>query len=56
MTQKDFTQEQLNMLSELVLAEMGRLREFGEGRSAEIQKVLDIERLRLLTLYNYLIA
>lgn len=56
MTQKDFTQEQLNTLSELVLAEMGRLREFGEGRSAEIQKMLDIERLKLLTLYNYLIA
>lgn len=56
MKTKEFTPEQLNLLSELVLAEMGRLREFGEGRSAEIQKMLDIERLRLLTLYNYLIA
>lgn len=56
MVEKEFTQEQLDMLSVLVLAEMGRLREFGEGRSAEIQKMLDIERLRLLTLYNYLIA
>lgn len=55
MKTKEFTQENLDLLSGLVLSEMGRLREFGEGRSTEIQKLLDIERLKLLTLYNYLI-
>ena len=55
METKDFTQESLDLLSGLVLAEMGRLRKFGEGRNTEIQKMLDIERLKLLTLYNYLV-
>ena len=55
MKTKEFTQESLDLLSGLVLSEMGRLREFGEGRNTEIQKMLDIERLKLLTLYNYLI-
>ena len=55
MKKKEFTQESLDLFSGLVSAEMGRLREFSEGRSTEIQKMLDIERLKLLTLYNYLI-
>lgn len=56
MTQKEFTQEQLDMLSQLVLSEMGRLGEFSRGRSNEVAKAIGVERGKLHTLYNYLIA
>lgn len=56
MKTKEFTQEQLDILANLVLAEMGAIREFSDGRSVEIRQMLDIERLKLATLYNYIIA
>lgn len=55
MKEKAFTEEQLAMLSQLVLAEMGRLGEFSRGRSEEIAQTIGIERGKLHTLYNYLI-
>ena len=39
-----------------VLAEMGRLREFSNGRSEVVREELSDEIARLHTLYNYLIA
>ena len=56
MVEKVFTQEQLDVLAELLLAEMGRLREFSNGRSEVVREALSDEIARLHTLYNYLIA
>ena len=56
MKEKVFTQEQLDVLADLVLNEMGRLREFTQGRGdAEREAILD-EVGSLYTLYNYLIV
>lgn len=55
MKEKVFTEEQLAMLSNLVLSEMSRLGEFSRGRSEEVAQALRIERGKLHTLYNYLI-
>lgn len=56
METKDLTREQLDVLAELVLAEMGKLREFSQGRSEVVREALSDEIARLHTLYNYLIA
>lgn len=56
MKQKEFTQEQLDVLSELVLSEMGKLREFTHGRPESVREALQTEIVSLHTLYNYLIA
>lgn len=56
MVEKEFTREQLDVLADMVLAEMGRLREFSNGRSEEVREALSDEIARLHTLYNYLIA
>lgn len=56
MVEKVFTQEQLDILADMVLAEMGRLREFSNGRSEVVREVLSDEIAKLHTLYNYLIA
>lgn len=56
MVEKEFTQEQLDVLADMVLAEMGRLRKFSNARSEVIREVLSDEIARLHTLYNYLIA
>lgn len=55
MKKKEFTQEQLDILADLVLMEMGKLREFCEGRSPAIKEALRNEIGCLHTLYNYLI-
>ena len=56
MVEKEFTREQLDILADMVLAEMGRLREFSNGRSEVVREALSDEIARLHTLYNYLIA
>lgn len=56
MIEKEFTQEQLEILANLVLSEMGKLREFSHGRPVAIRKALEKEIVCLHTLYNYLIA
>lgn len=56
MENKEFTREQLDVLAELVLREMGALREFSQGRSQKIREELATEIASLHTLYNYLIA
>jgi metal-responsive CopG/Arc/MetJ family transcriptional regulator len=56
METKEFTQEQLDVLADMVLAEMDRLREFSNGRSEVVREALSDEVARLHTLYNYLIA
>lgn len=56
METKEFTREQLDVLADMVLAEMGRLHEFSNGRSEEVREALNDEAARLHTLYNYLIA
>lgn len=56
MKEKAFTEEQLEVLSQLVLAEMGRLGDFSRGRSKEVAEAISVERGKLHTLYNYLIA
>lgn len=56
MKEKVLAQEQLEVLSQLVLSEMGRLGEFSRGRSNEVAKAISVERGKLHTLYNYLIA
>jgi hypothetical protein len=56
MIEKEFTQEQLEILANLVLSEMGNLREFGNGRPSAIRKALEKEIVCLHTLYNYLIS
>lgn len=55
MKKKEFTQEQLEILANLVLAEMGNIREFCNGRSPAIKGALCNEIGCLHTLYNYLI-
>lgn len=55
MKEKVFTEEALDMLAQLVLAEIARLGEFSKGRSAEMAEAIQIERGKLHTLYNYLI-
>lgn len=55
MKEKEFTQEQLDILADMVLAEMGRLREFCNGRSDAVKEALRTEIGCLHTLYNYLI-
>jgi hypothetical protein len=56
MFEKVFTQEQLDVLADLLLAEMGRLREFSQGRSEVVREALSEEVVRLHTLYNYIIS
>ena len=56
MKEKAFTDEQLEVLSQLVLAEMGKLREFSHGRPESVREALQTEIVSLHTLYNYLIA
>ena len=56
MKEKVLTQEQWDLLANLVLAEMGNLREFSNGRSEVVREALSDEIARLHTLYNYLIA
>lgn len=56
MVEKEFIREQLDVLADMVLAEMGRLREFSNGRSEVVREALSDEVARLHTLYNYLIA
>ena len=56
MEEKVLTQEQCDILSALVLAEMSRLGEFSRGRSNEVAEAIIVERGKLHTLYNYLIA
>ena len=56
MEKKEFTRDQLYVLADIVLAEMGRLREFSNGSSEVIREALSDEIVRLHTLYNYLIA
>ena len=56
METKEFTREQLDVLADMVLAEMGRLRELSNGRSEVVREALREEVARLHTLYNYLIA
>lgn len=56
MVEKVFTREQLDVLAGMVLAEMGSLREFSQGRSEVVREALSDEIARLHTLYNYLIA
>lgn len=56
METKEFTREHLDVLAGLVLAEMGKLREFGNGRSEAVKQALQEEIGRLHTLYNYLIS
>lgn len=55
MKKKEFTREQLDILANLVLAEMGNLREFCKDRSPAIKEALRNEIGCLHTLYNYLI-
>ena len=55
MKEKVLTQENLDILADLVLKEMGSLREFCYGRSIEVRKALETEIGALHTLYNYLI-
>lgn len=56
METKEFTREQLDVLADMVLAEMGRLREFSNGRSEVVREALSDDIARLHTLYDYLIA
>ena len=56
METKEFTREQLDVLADMVLAEMGRLREFSNGCSEVVREALSDEIARLHTLYDYLIA
>lgn len=56
MFEKVFTQEQLDVLADLLLAEMGRLREFSHGRSEVVREALSEEVVRLHTLYDYIIS
>lgn len=56
MVEKEFTQEQLNVLADLVLNEMSKLREFTHGRGDAVREALLEEIGSLHTLYNYLIA
>lgn len=55
MKEKVLTQEQWDILSELVLTEMGNLREFCNGRPEAVRAALQTEIGSLHTLYNYLI-
>ena len=48
--------EIMDVLADMVLAEMGRLREFSNGRSEVVREALSDEVAKLHTLYNYLIA
>ena len=56
METKDFTREELDVLAGLVLAEMGRLREFGNAHGEAVRKALEPKIVSLHTLYNYLIV
>lgn len=56
MEKKEFTREQLDVLTGLILAEMGNLREFGNAHGEAVRKELEPEIVKLCTLYNYLIA
>lgn len=55
MKEKVLTQENLDILADLVLKEMGSLREFCNGRSDAVKKALEAEIGALHTLYNFLI-
>ena len=52
---KELTKREWDILSNLVLKEMGGLREFCNGRSDAVKKALETEIGSLHTLYNYLI-
>lgn len=55
MKEKVLTQEQWDLLANLVLAELGDLREFCNGRPESVRAALQTEIGALHTLYNYLI-
>lgn len=52
---KELTKKDWDILSNLVLKEMGSLREFGNVRGEAVKKALETEIGKLHTLYNYLI-
>ena len=56
MKEKVFSEEQLNVLADLILNEMTKLREFTHGRGDAVREALLEEIGSLHTLYNYLIA
>jgi hypothetical protein len=55
MKEKVLTQENLDILADLVLKEMGSLREFGNAHGEAVRKALETEIGKLHTLYNFLI-
>ena len=55
LVKKELPKGQWDILSNLVLKEMGSLREFCNGRSIEVRKALETEIGALHTLYNFLI-
>lgn len=55
MKEKVLTQENWDILADLVLKEMGSLREFGNAHGKAAKKALETEIGKLHTLYNYLI-
>lgn len=55
LVKKELSKGQWDILSNLVLKEMGGLREFCNGRSDAVKKALETEIGSLHTLYNYLI-
>lgn len=52
---KELTKREWDILANLVLKEMGGLREFGNVRGEAVKKALETEIGKLHTLYNYLI-
>lgn len=56
MKEKEFTQEELDILSMLVLKEMGDLRSFARGRGDAVKESIKEEIDKLFELYKKLIA
>ena len=52
---KELSRESWDVLADLTLAEMTRLREFSNGRGDAVKKSLETEIGKLHTLYNFLI-
>lgn len=55
MKEKVLTQENLGILADLVLRELGNIREFSNAHGEAVRKALETEIGKLHTLYNYLI-
>ena len=55
LTSRELTNEQWQLLADLVLAEMTNLRELSNGRSDEVKNALKVDIGKLHTLYNLLI-